>query len=420
MEDILLQRFFEKQRWTDAIQTGIDKEMNLSLLKELSSPYSRVALYHQILDDKYIIRPPHEARIPKDDGTFRTVYVNEGTDRIILSIINDMLFEMCPEMIHPHCKSYQKGIGCGKIVQSISHIIPSIDMQKFGVKVDLSKYFDSVPIKYIDSVFDCIETKYGQSKILNIVRQYYHTDTVLDINKNIIHKYSSLRQGCAVAAFLADAVLYDIDAAVSDIPDMYYVRYSDDILIIGENWEKGYELLKKMLSEKSLILNPKKVEILDKNYWFKFLGFNIKNDKITLSASRIKSFQHEIELRTIRAHDKNLNQILHNVQQYLYKGNGAYSWSTGVLPIINVAKDIQTLNAFVMDAIRACATDKTKIGGLGFSSNTPDYSIIRGTGKNVKSNKQKLPKIANYMTISCMQNAMLTARPVYDTLTRTM
>lgn len=419
MSDFLLKTFFEKERWETAIQTGIDKNINKSLLRELSTPENRLKLYRSIRDDKYIIAAPHEAQIPKDDGTFRTVYVNEGVDRVILAIINDMFFELCPELIHPQCTSYQKGIGCGKIVQNASKVIRTMKSQNIGVKVDLSKYFDTVPIEFIDEIFDYIENKYGKSKLMDIVRTYYHTNTVIDIHKNTIEKYSSLRQGCAIAAFLADAVLYDIDETISKL-DVYYIRYSDDILILGKDWEKAYELLQKMLASKKLILNPKKVEYLYKNKWFKFLGFTVKNDQISLSKSRVKSFQKEIEKRTLQNNSTNMKQIINAVNDYLYKGYNGYSWATSVLPIITVKKDINTLNSYVMDAIRASLTGKHKIGGLGTTIDDYDFTIIRGAGRNVKSNKEKITKLENYMTISCMQNAMLTSKEAYDSLVLSM
>lgn len=417
--DFLLKKFFEKERWETAIQVGVDKDIDKTVLRQLSTPDSRLELYRAIRDGNYTIAPPHEAQIPKDDGTFRIVYVNEGVDRVLLSIINDMFFELCPELIHPCCTSYQKGIGCGKIVQKTSNTIQHMVGPVIGVKVDLSKYFDSVPIRYIDKVFDYIEDKFGKSKLMDVVRTYYHTNTIIDINKEIIEKYSSLRQGCAVAAFLADAVLYDIDDAISKL-DVYYVRYSDDILILGNDWKKGYELLQTLLAQKELILNPKKVEILHKDKWFKFLGFTIKDNQISLSKSRIKSFQKEIENRTIHNKSDNIVQITNAVNDYLYKGYDGYSWATSVLPIINVKKDINTLNAFVMDAIRASVTNKTKIGGLGFAINNPDYTIMRGTGRNVKSNREKIPTITNYMTMTCMQNAILTSKEAFNTLVMSM
>lgn len=415
--DVLLQKFFEIKRWTDAIQTGVEKDIDKSLLRYLSTPEARIELYHQIRDGEYIISPPHEAKIPKDDGTFRTVYVNEGIDRIILSIVNDMLFELYPELIHPCCTSYQKGIGCGKVVQKVSKTIQNLTEPIIGVKMDLSKYFDSVPIEYIDRVFDYVENKFGKSQLISVVRTYYHTNTVIDMDKNLIEKYSSLRQGCAVAAFLADAVLFDIDKTISNMSDIYYVRYSDDILILGKNWQTAYEKFKIMLAEKNLILNPKKVEILSKDKWFKFLGFSIKDDQISLSKSRLQTFEKEIRQRTIDSNTNDMKKITHAVNHYLYKGQNDYSWATSVLPIINVQKDIQTLNAFVMDAIRASVTQKHKIGGLGYNICHNDHALMRGIGKNVTANRKKLPIIDGYLSINLMRNALLTSRSAYDALT---
>lgn len=419
MEDILLKEFFKKERWEEAVQTAVEKDISQQLLREMSTPDNRILLYRALKSNAYHIRPPHEAQIPKENGEYRTVYVNEDQDRVILSIINDMLFELCPEMVHKHCMSYQRGIGCGKVVQKASRIIKTMKEKEIGVKVDLSKYFDSVPIRYIEDVFQKIENKFGPSKILDLLNDYYHDNTVIDMEKKTIEKYSSLRQGCAVAAFLADSVLYDMDAAISEM-NVFYVRYSDDILILGKNWKEGYKLLQKKLAEKELTLNPKKVEFLDKDHWFKFLGFTMKNDQISLSKNRIKRFQKEIERRTIRSKNHNAKQILHNVNTFLYKGFQGYSWATGVLPIINVEKDIQTMNSFVMDAIRGGITGKGKIGGLGVVTEKSDHTILRGKGRNVKANKGKIPNIEGYMTLSCMRNALLTSREAYNTLIMSM
>ena len=116
-----------------------------------------------------------------------------------------------------------------------------------------------------------------------------------------------------------------------------------------------------------------------------------------------------------------MTRAVNSVNNFLYKGDGRYSWATSVLPIINVEKDIETLNTYVMDALRACATKKKKIGGLGSVNNKPDYTILRGTGKNVSANRTKTDKeITGYLTLHCMQNALLTRRAVYETLVRCM
>ena len=418
--DILLQKFFEKERWEQALETGVDKHIDKGELRKLCNPDIRAALYKAIVSDNYEIAPPHQAQIPKGNGDMRIVYVNENIDRIFLSIANNLFFEMFPEFIHKSCKSYQSGIGCGKIVQEVSREMVKVNSVEVGVKMDLTKYFDTVPIKYIDEIFDRMEAKVGKSKIIDIVRKYYHTDLCFDFNGELIEYYQSLKQGCSVASFLADAVLYHIDKEISSM-DVYYVRYSDDLLVVGRCWDEAFQIVKAMLKEMGMTLNPKKVETVCKDRWVKFLGFNIKGDKITLSKSRVKSFQKEIEARTIKQRNISPTRALNQVNNYLYKGDGKYSWATSVLPIINVEKDIETLNSFVMDAIRACATGKKKIGGLGSVNNKEDHTILRGTGKNVSANRSKTQKeIDGYLSIGCMRNAILTNRAVYETLVRSM
>lgn len=419
--DILLQKFFEKERWESAIDTGVGKGIDKGELRKLTSPETRVRLYQAIVSDNYEIAPPHIALIPKDNpGEFREVYINENIDRIFLSIVNDMFFEMFPDMIHKNCVSYQKGIGCGKIVQRVSKEIVKVHNTEIGTKNDLSKYFDTVPVRYIDKVFDTIEQRVGKSKIIDVCRKYYHADLYFDTEGNLCERFQSLKQGCALASFLADVVLYDIDNAISQL-NVMYVRYSDDLLIIGNEWQIGQAMLKEMLTDMGLTLNPKKVEVLRKDKWFKFLGFNIKGEQITLSKGRVKTFQKEISARTTNLRTITLTKAVNSVNNYLYKGDGQYSWSTNVLPIINVQKDIDELNEFVLDSLRACVTGKKKIGGLGVVIDKDDYTILRGTGKNVKANRSNTPKeIEGFLSLRCMQNALLTNRSLYETLVRTL
>ena len=363
MNDIILQKFFELERWTYAIEKGVGKHIAKSDLYQLTKPETRIAMYEAIRDGRYEIAPPHTAKIPKDNGDFRTVYINEPIDRVLLSIANDLLFELMPEMIHGSCRSYQKGIGCGKIVKAVSRTICETKGEIIGWKSDLSKYFDSAPLNFIDAQFDKVEAKYGHSKLIDVLRKYYHSDFYFDTDNNIQIGYQSLKQGCSVASWLADVLLYHIDETLSTM-NGYYVRYSDDMLFVGPDYEQAMNVLTSELTKMKMTLNPKKVEYLTHTHWFKFLGYSIKGEMISLSSTRIKKFQKEIERRTIKAKGITFHKAVNAVNRFLYKGDGEHSWATQILPVCNVKKDIQELNKFVMDCLRAVKTGKKKIGGL--------------------------------------------------------
>lgn len=421
MRDVLFEKLFlEPERWEKSIAKAKAKGIDKSELSLLCDPNVRIVLAEKILTGNYAITPPHTQLIPKDKpGEFRTVYINENIDRVFLSMINDLLMEMFSDMIHPACKSYQSGIGCGKVVKETVSYMGNIKSNDIGWKSDLSKYFDSVPLFAIDSIFDTIEARVGKSVIIDIVRDYYHQDLCFNTDGNLIHHYQSLKQGCAVASFLADVLLFNMDAKMSRFAKVnkgYYCRYSDDCIYIGRNYNTAMNIMKIELAKFKLKLNPKKIEYLRKDRWFKFLGFNLKGNKITLSKSRVKKFQREIEALTIKDWKSSPAKAIKNVIRYLY--GGEYSWATSVLPIINVEKDINELNLFVMDCIRAKMTGKTKVGGLG-SIITGEYTIQRGTGANVTANRNKTPKeIVGYITLMCARNALLTDRSAYETLVR--
>ncbi|MBP5425025.1 MAG: RNA-directed DNA polymerase [Prevotella sp.] len=444
MEDKLLKMFFEPERWEYAIAKGIVKDVPKNVLYQLCKPEVRIRMYQAIANGTYEIAPPHTAKIPKDTpGEWRTVYVNEGADRVLLSIANDLLFELMPDCVHPACKSYLKGVGCGKVVQEASLAITRSEKgtvkseqfatatPKLGWKSDLSKYFDSVPIEFIDAAFDGVELRFGESKLIDVLRKYYHSDLYIDGETHkVCSKYQSLKQGCSVASWLADVLLYHIDEKLSKL-DAYYVRYSDDMLFIGKDADKAMAILTDELARMKMCLNPKKVEWLDADHWFKFLGFSIKGASISLSNSRIKKFQKEIESRTVKAKSKGKDgkwhlpsfaRALNQVNRYLYHGDGqGHSWATGILGVVNVRQDIDTLNAFVMDCLRAVHTGKTKVGGLGYDKQGKVGCIVRGRGRNVTANRQKTgDTLDGYISLGCMQDAIRTSRAAYDTLVRSL
>lgn len=422
MKDKILEMFFDIDRWQYAIEKGIGKHINKSELYQLTKPEVRVQMYEAIRDGRYEIAPPHTAKIPKDNGEFRTVYINEPADRVLLSIANDLLFELMPEMIHHRCQSYQKGICCGKIVKSISRKICSTEGVGgiVGWKADLSKYFDSVPLRFIDEAFDKVEAKHGHSALIDVLRKYYHSDWYFDADGALQQVYQSLKQGCSVASWLADVLLFHIDEMLDGL-EGEYVRYSDDMLFVGQDYDIAMMSLSDELDKMEMRLNPKKVEFLTQTKWFKFLGYSIKGSCISLSSTRIKKFQKEIEKRTVKAKGATLARATNAVNRFLYKGNGEFSWATQILPTCNVISDINELNKFVMDCLRAVKTGKRKVGGLGYVATQENGCVSRGIGRNVKANREKTGDIIpHYLTLSCMRNAMLTSRDAYRALVATL
>ena len=446
----LLEMMFQYDVWQNAIDKANEKEINLTVLKQLATPQARVQLYQMIINEQLEIAPSRMAQIPKDTpGEMRTVFICEDSDRVILSIINDCLFELFPDMVHPQCKSYRSNESCGKTVQEVSREMVKLNKithnKHIGNRYDFKKYFDQIDLKAILDVFDELERRLGFEKdtepTLNLLRKFYKSNLVFDLNGNLTEMYMGLRQGVATASFLADAILYELDDFMYK-KYKYYWRYSDDLICLAEDTSEITNDINKIICKYGVKLNDKKTKELHSNEYFKFLGFNLCNDKVTLSSRRVKKFTKEIFNRTLAKPNIHPNQAKENVKQFLYGNGDGYSWATACFSALqNCEKDVETLNNWIMDVLRLCEIrynynqerkrkglkpKKIKygwddIGGIGVILNKDDYTLIRGKGKKIRTARERTEKeIEHYMSIGCLLNAYKMSRPLYTTLIRSL
>lgn len=411
MRDHILESIFlDTALWRDAVAHGVEKRVDHGILERLADPHFRADLCVQIAEGDYRIQPPHTGYRKKDDGGERMFLANEPLDRLLLNVIYRWLMRNEASMIHPSCKSYRSGIGIGAVVREIARRTSGASgngrSKVVGRKFDIHKYFDTIGREHIHAAFDAVERHHGPSSVIDLLRAYYDSDLYYDTRRRVmVEGYMGIKQGCAVSSWLANALLYPLDEELSQRGGGLYVRYSDDILYLGDDYDEATMIIRDGLSLVGLRLNERKIADVVRDEYFRFLGFEIHGADISLSHKWVKHFQHEVEKRTIgnagligkvrtvrRAGGVNqeqklmrlLNSACRNLAQFLLYGDGHYSWATMVLPTVNNQADLRQLTVFCLDALRAVYTGHTHIGGLGKSHR---QGIQRGTGRNVKANR---------------------------------
>ncbi len=403
--DEKVKMFFEIERWEKAVQHCINKGIKPYELSRFVEPEFRSYFLSVLLDGKYKVAPPHIALIPKETkGEFRKVYVNTVFDRLVLTIINDVYCNLYGSMIHPKCVSYQKGLGVKTIVRNIVKEIQKLENQGnklLGYKIDISKYFDNVSRETMNEALASVNTGSALDKVLY---DYYNDDLIMDENKELVVKYKSLCQGCAPSAFFANIILKEVDEAMDKMCQVYY-RYSDDLLLIGNNPDEAMAKLTEILAKKGLQVNQKKVEPLYADQWFTFLGCKIKGNMVSLGKKSLDNFIKEIDSRTKLpktkeyrngCSEKELEKRIKSINRYLYtayiQNSSQFGWGEYFFGIVNCEKDIETLDQWVKDKLRACFTGKGRgwqTGGLGSVDTEKTRTVLRGRGASVNGNLQK-------------------------------
>ena len=362
--DDKLDLFFDRELWQETVDACVDKGIRLAEVRWFTEPENRVTLAKQILSRQYRIAPPHIIEIPKrDSAEMRKVYCNEPMDRFVCAQIGKVYERMFKDRIHPQCVSYQRGIGVGRIVREISQYIAAHPGLK-GAKFDIHHYFDEVAEGVRDQALKELDTG---SCIDRIVWDYLHDDVVIDESGAIIHKYKGITQGFAVSPFLANYILRDIDEAISGLDVLYY-RYSDDILILGRDFERAQSLLYNMLAQKGLTINPKKVTPIDADTWFTFLGFKIRGSEITFSEDTVKRLKRSVRCltRTRKGQPLKSEAVLRRAIRQLNRdlyvaylvNDREFGWAEYMFGTVNVLEDVEALDRYIKDHLRHLYTGR--------------------------------------------------------------
>lgn len=348
--DEKLEMMLDFRLWEELFPEFRAKKIDPDVLAMLSQPRYRLGLVQMIRDGVYGFGAPREVEIPKDDGGKRLIYVLSDIDRCTMAVIARVYTKLYGSWIHPSCKSYQKGLSVPATLHQIRHRLGA-----GGYKVDLSKYFDSVPRWKINEMLERMGTGSPVDKLL---WDFYNTDLIQRDDRTVEH-FKSLGQGCAFSPLLANLCLADVDEALSGICDVY-LRYSDDILMLGRRANESLRVLEEKLSNLELSLNPKKVLRICDNTEFTFLGGRVCRDWIRMSEKSWRKQKKAVK-RMVRKYGKKGNRdaqrkTVNALKRYFLGVSGGYCMLEYFCFLCTDETDIQRLDNYCRDEIKAAYT----------------------------------------------------------------
>jgi len=349
------------------LKQGFSKEDkdNLWKLKEIYKP----DIVDELMSGLYVWSIPRKVEIAKSESKKkRTVYIYELKDRCVLGVLYRAVTAYYKDKISKSCFSYKKTVGTSNAIQYIKE--NRKDNFKYGVKVDIHAYFNSVSkekvIEMINELF--------QDGIKETMDRLLLNDEVM-WKGEIIEEWKSLIPGCAFGSFLANYCLKACDEYF-DKENCIYARYSDDIIVISDSKEKledYLDIILGFLAEYGLTMNPDKYTWFEPGDSIEYLGLKL-DDNGTIDISnhakqKIKKQIHrwcrkgrmEIERdykdfyivarRVIRKfNNKNMFCIINN--------EASFGWCHYAFRYITTTKSLREIDAYMKDTLRALKTGK--------------------------------------------------------------
>src|SRR5471030_156222 len=220
----------------------------------------------------------------------RQISIPTARDRITLRALCECLTEIYPDsrLKLPH-----------KVIDSLKISLDSGLYTEYA-KIDLRTFYPSIEHTLI---IDAIKNKIRKSEIRKLIISALVVPTVSEFigSKGASSNTRGVPQGLAISNILAEVSLSIFDREINEIPDIWFMRYVDDILILTHTGQA--ELMASHVIEKLKLLNLNPHPLNEENSKskignlrkpFDFLGYHVRDGELLIRHESILRFESSL------------------------------------------------------------------------------------------------------------------------------
>ena len=229
------------------------------------------SLQVELADHTYMPLPIRNVTLYKGEKA-RKIALYSMRDKVVQQSLASEIMKLYDGRLSRQSYAYRSDKSALQAVEDISAEILTGSYNAL-LKTDITHFFDNISW---DLLKEKLYRTIREDDVLELIRLNACTAMLDETTGEIIEKSVGIHQGSSIAPILSNVYLMDFDIALSR-PEVFYVRYSDDILVLGENKEKLCPFLneiKTRLEELRLSINESKTICCVLSDGVDFLGYH--------------------------------------------------------------------------------------------------------------------------------------------------
>lgn len=259
----LLKETFHRLNGRKAI--GIDGVTKESYEKNLEENLQN--LMQNIRRGLYRPQAARLVEIPKEDGSTRPLAISCLEDKLVQSVVNEILVSIFESRFLPVSYGFRPGRNCHQALRALSS--HSYAYSDGGVvEIDLRRCFNTLPHS---KVMECLQKKISDKRFLRLVHRLMQTP-MTKATEEAVPNAIGCPQGSIISPTIANIYLHEVvDEWFEMIKRKHFrgkaamVRYCDDMIFLFQKLDDAqrfYRVLPKRLEKYGLILHTEKSQLL--------------------------------------------------------------------------------------------------------------------------------------------------------------
>lgn len=291
----------------------------------------------------------------------RTVYKYPYEFNMVLKLLTYLTLRKYDSIYSRNLYSFRPGI-CAK--DAIKSICRTKDLHNlYSYKIDVSNYFNSIPVERICGKLE--KTITDDDELLQLMKALLTEERIKD-GDTVIREQKGIMAGTPIASFYANLYLKDLDDKFAK-EGITYARYSDDIIVFAQTEEEIEEYKKiilEHLAREGLTVNPDKEVLARPEDGFTFLGVEVKGNDIDIAPASVDKLKAKMR-RKARALErwKNREHLdgtkaasafirIFNHKLLEVNEDSDLTWSLWFFPVITTAKSLHEIDLYAQELIR--------------------------------------------------------------------
>ena len=208
--------------------------------------------------------------------------------------------------------AYRPNMSALDAIQKINDKIVT-ERYSYYVKLDIQDFFGSVEWRQLEQLlrFDIKE-----DDVIELIRVNACGLSLDQESGDLTEKRTGIYQGSGIAPILSNIYLRDFDRWLCNIPDTFFIRYSDDMIVLGRDQDGMLNILQEMkrrLENVSLKINEKKSSVGSISEGISFLGYSFNTEGKFVPAKAEDNLQERLEMMWLTSADLSIEEKLKKV-----------------------------------------------------------------------------------------------------------